>query len=81
MTPPATTYCEPTVLWRREIKSGATVEAVAVPTWQSCSLVFRVGGRPRTAIDFTHLAAAIAHADHVRRRLERRGVGRGHGQG
>jgi hypothetical protein len=67
-----TTYCEPTVLWRQETRAGSVVEAVAVPTWHACSLVFRVDDGTRRAIDFADLTSAVAYGDEVLGRLERR---------
>lgn len=72
MTTDTQTYCEPTRLWTLTLPSGSRIEAIAVPTWMECSLVFRVNGRARRVVDCPDLGPALAYGEAVQRRLFRR---------
>jgi hypothetical protein len=69
----ATTYCEPTVLWRLWRAQDGEATAVVVPHWHFRMLVLFEYGTVMSCQDFRSLDDAVTAADDARRRLEGEG--------
>jgi hypothetical protein len=62
----ASTYNEPTVMWRMQRGHRLVAHAVIAPTAEGASVIWFVNGRPLGMREFTDWAGAISWSDRIR---------------
>ena len=62
----ASTYNEPTVMWRMQRENGLRMHVVIAPTKRGVSVMWLVNGRLLGMREFTDWTEAIAWSDRIR---------------
>jgi hypothetical protein len=65
-SPAASTYCEPTVLWRMQRGEGMSSHAVIAPTSEGASVMWFVNGGLLGVREFDDWSGAITWSDRMR---------------
>ena len=62
----ASTYNEPTVMWRMQRGDRLVAHAVIAPTTEGASVIWFVNGRPLGLREFNDWSGAISWSDRIR---------------